>query len=326
MGKTIRGNNKANTIVQGSSPEVRIFGLGGDDKITLNRTDDLGGGNFVDAGNGNDQVANMKEAGNDIRLGKGNDLYVGSGFASFATEQGDRVDGGAGNDQFVFETFKTLYIGGTGDDQFFSVGWQNSIDGGVGNDTISYQFRHEDNTVGDTGVIIDLFSGTVATGASRSEALNSIENAIGSIHADEIGGTNDANVLAGFDGDDEIAGFGGNDTIVGGKGADVLAGDGGTAFGSDTFVYNSVDDSPAVTGQFDQILDFRSGTDKIDLRGLATRTVTLTFSNANSFSGRAGEVVFNGGGVFVDMDGDGTEDFVIDMNGLAAMSRSDFIL
>jgi serralysin len=326
MAKTFKGTNGNDKIVQGNEPGVKIFALGGNDKITLNRTDDLGGGNFVDAGGGHDEVANLKEGGNVIKLGGGNDVYAGSGFASFASERGDTVSGGAGKDQFFFETFKSLYKGDAGNDQFFSVGWQNSIDGGAGTDTISYQFRHEDTTIGDTGVIIDLFGGRVTTGTSRTEFLNSIENAVGSIHADEIGGTNDANVLHGFNGDDEIAGFGGNDTIIGGKGADTLAGDGATVFGADTFVYTSVQDSPAAGG-FDLILDFSSAQgDKIDLSGLATRNTTLSFSDADSFSGRAGEVVFSGGGVFVDMDGDQVQDLVIDMNGLGDMSRSDFIL
>jgi len=325
MAKKIKGTNGNDKIVQGNEPGVQIFALGGNDKITLNRTDDLGGGNFVDAGGGNDQVANLKEDGNVIKLGKGNDVYAGSGFASFGTESGDRVDGGAGIDQFFFSTFKTLYLGGAGHDQFFSVGWQNTINGGAGIDTISYQFRHEDSTIGDTGVIIDLFSGVVQTGASRTETLASIENAIGSIHADELGGTNGINILNGFTGDDEIAGFGGNDILVGGRGADVLAGDGGDVAGADRFVYLSVEDSPAAG--FDLILDFSSAEgDKIDLRGLATRKTTLSFSDADNFSGIAGEVVFTGGGVFIDMTGDGEADLIIDMNGLSSMSRADFLL
>jgi len=324
MAKKFKGTNGKDTFVQGNLVEVDVRTLGGNDKITLNRTDDLGGGNFVDAGGGNDQVANLKESGNVIKLGNGNDIYAGSGFASFGSERGDTVSGGAGKDQFFFETFKSLYKGDGGNDQFFSVGWQNSIDGGSGNDTISYQFRHEDTTIGGTGVIIDLFNGTVATGASRTEFLNSIENAVGSIHADEIGGTNDANVLNGFNGNDEIAGFGGNDTIIGGLGADTMAG----GDGADTFVYTSKNDSPAIQNQLDLILDFQTGVDKIDLRGMAGNT-KLSFSDADEFSGKKGEVVFSGGGVFVDLNGNGSvdaADFAVDMNGIAAMSRADFIL
>jgi Ca2+-binding RTX toxin-like protein len=313
-------------MVQGNQPGVKIFALGGNDRITLNRTDDLGGGNFVDAGNGNDQVANLKEGGNVVKLGGGNDVYAGSGFASFASERGDTVSGGAGKDQFFFETFKSLYKGEAGNDQFFSVGWQNSIDGGAGTDMVSYQFRHEDTTIGDTGVIIDLFSGRVTTGTSRTEFLNSIENAVGSIHADEIGGTNDANVLHGFDGNDEIAGFGGNDTIIGGKGADTLAGDGGNVFGADTFVYTSVQDSPALQNAFDQILDFQSGVDKIDLSALSGRG-NFQFVGTNGFSGSGSkEIALDSGFVLVDTNGDATADLAIFMNNGATPVAGDFIL
>lgn len=323
MAKKFKGTNGKDTFVQGNLVEVDVRTLGGNDKITLNRTDDLGGGNFVDAGGGNDQVANLKESGNVIKLGNGNDIYAGSGFASFGSERGDTVSGGAGKDQFFFETFKSLYKGDAGNDEFYSVGWQNGIDGGSGSDTISYQFRHEDSVQGGSGVIIDLFGGEVLTGGSRTEFLNSIENAVGSIHADEIGGTNDANVLHGFNGNDEIAGFGGNDTIIGGLGADTMAG----GDGADTFVYSSKNDSPfdgIRSDIFDLILDFETGVDKIDLRGVAGNT-KLSFSDADGFSGTKGEVVFSGGGVFVDMNGDSNADFAIDMNGIAAMSRADFI-
>ena len=324
MAKKIKGTNGNDKIVQGNEPGVQIFALGGNDKITLNRTDDLGGGNFVDAGGGNDQVANLKEDGNVIKLGKGNDVYAGSGFASFGTESGDRVDGGAGIDQFFFSTFKTLYLGGAGHDQFFSVGWQNTINGGAGIDTISYQFRHEDSTIGDTGVIIDLFSGVVQTGASRTETLASIENAIGSIHADELGGTNGINILNGFTGDDEIAGLGGNDILVGGRGADVLAGDGGDVAGADRFVYLSEQDSPAVDGAFDQILDFQSGVDKLDFSEFAGN-IAFRFIGNTAFSGRRGEVALDSGFVLVDTNGDKAADMAIFLNNGATPVAGDFI-
>lgn len=321
MGKTFRGNNSSNTFVQGRDIEIRVFTLGGNDRITLNRTDDFGGNNLVDAGTGNDKVVNLHEGGNVVRLGNGNDQYAGSGFASFATERGDMVSGGAGHDTFAFETFKSVYNGDGGNDTFFSIGWQNTINGGAGTDTLSYQFRHTDSVAGDSGVVIDLFGGSVRTGASRTEFLTSIENAIGSIHADEIGGTNGANVLSGLAGNDDIAGFGGNDRLIGGLGADRLMGGAGT----DIFLYNTVNESPAIAGQLDLILDFQRGIDKIDLGGLAAGNSRLSFSNGDSFSGKRGEIVFADGGVFLDRNGDGAADFAIDMNGLTTMSRSDFI-
>ena len=164
----------------------------------------------------------------------------------------------------------------------------------------------------------------MATGTSRTEFLNSIENAVGSIHADEIGGTNDANVLHGFDGDDEIAGFGGNDTLIGGRGADVLAGDGGNVFGADTFVYGSVQDSPAVQGAFDEILDFQTGIDKIDLRGISGNT-NFTFVGTGGFTGRRGEIALDSGFVLVDTNGDAAADLAILLSNGATAVAGDFL-
>lgn len=305
MGRTIKGTNGNDRITQGRETELKIFGLGGNDTIFLNRSDDLGGGNRVDAGNGNDKVANLKEGDNIILLGKGNDEYAGTGFASFASERGDVVSGGAGKDTFAFETAKSTYNGDGGNDVFFSSGWENTINGGSGKDTISYAFRHEDEIASRSGgVTVDLLDGAAQTGSNRFERLIAIENVVGSQMADVIGGT---------DGENMIAGLGGADTLAGRGGAD-------------TFVYNSINDSRAVAGQIDLILDFENGIDKIDLRGLATGNARLTFSNNDSFSGTRGEVVFSQGGVFVDVDGDRKEDFAIDMNGLTSMSRGDFIL
>ena len=73
MGRTLRFNNNANSFVQGTNPNnvsVSLFMLGGKDQVNLNRSDDLGGGNFVNAGSGNDTVVNRKEGGSIIKLGK----------------------------------------------------------------------------------------------------------------------------------------------------------------------------------------------------------------------------------------------------------------
>ena len=73
-------------IKQNSRVAVEIYAYDGDDDIYLNRTDSHGGGNYVDAGDGNDYVLNYFEGGNDIDLGYGNDLYVADIRAGDASE------------------------------------------------------------------------------------------------------------------------------------------------------------------------------------------------------------------------------------------------
>lgn len=325
MGRTINGTNGANRIEQGRDTEVRIFGKDGNDTIILNRTDDLGGGNFVDAGNGNDSVVNMKEFGNDIRLGDGNDTYVGSGFGSFSTDRADIVKGGAGNDKFVFSTFKSQYFGESGHDTFISVGWQNHFDGGSGNDTLSYEARADEPSL--NGVFISLIDGKTQTGNNRFETFVSIENATGSQKDDTIIGSNSANIIKGMNGNDEIDGRAGNDVIEGGLGSDYLLG----GSGADRFDFNNKTES-VVGGNRDLIDDFRrSQGDKIDLRDMDADSThsgnqAFSFIGTANFSGDAGELRFKNGIVSGDINGDGRPDFEIAVSDMSSMRGSDFLL
>ncbi|PPJ49266.1 calcium-binding protein [Rhizobium sp. KAs_5_22] len=253
MGRTITGTNGAERIEQGSETEISILALGGNDTIILNRSDDLGGGNFVDAGAGNDSVVNAKEFGNEILLGIGNDTYVGTGFASFASEPGDVVRAGGGNDTIAVTTFKSQYFGESDNDTFISEGWQNFFDGGAGTDTLSYELRDESNTLGGTGVAIDLAQNFTNTGAGRIEEFSSIENATGTNVGDDIFGSSVANVLGGRGGSDLLVGRSGNDTLNGGTGADEMVG----GSGNDTYIVDNAGDI------VDELNDGGSGTDTV---------------------------------------------------------------
>ena len=79
----IVGTAKNDRLDENRLGESDIFGLAGNDTIRLLRDDDLGGDNTVDAGPGNDKVLNLFEGGNVIKLGTGNDTYVGTGFTAF---------------------------------------------------------------------------------------------------------------------------------------------------------------------------------------------------------------------------------------------------
>lgn len=305
MGRTITGTNGADRIEQGRETEIRIIALGGNDTIILNRSDDLGGGNFVDAGAGNDSVVNAKEFGNEILLGSGNDTYVGTGFASFASEPGDVVRAGDGNDTIVVTTFKSQYFGESDNDTFISEGWQNFFDGGAGTDTLSYELRDENNTLGGTGVAIDLAQNFANTGTMRVEEFSSIENATGTNVGDDIFGSSVANVLKGRGGSDLIVGRGGNDTLDGGTGADEMVG----GSGNDTYIVDNAGDI------VDELNDGGSGTDTVQSSisfsllqsarvGGVVENLTLTGNGAinatgnsavNIMIGNSGNNILNGG-------------------------------
>lgn len=318
MARRITGTNGNDRIDQNGRPDLDIRALGGNDTIVLDRDDDLGGDNRVDAGKGNDTVVNTFEGGNIILMGKGDDTYIGTGFSTLGGLDG--VDGGAGDDRFFLKTLKSAYLGGKGDDVFFSDGWENNINGAKGSDTISYQFRHEDSVVGGSGVIVDLAAGLVQTGSLRQERITSIENAVGSERTDAIGGTDGANFLSGLAGDDRILGRGGDDVLNGGLGQDDMFG----GSGADRFVFTQVNDSRK--GSIDIIEDFSSAEgDKIDLSGVPG-SQSFRFIGSDSFSGDGNEIAFSGGRILIDINGDKVGDMAIVLNGVGSMSNTDFLV
>ena len=143
-----------------------------------------------------------------------------------------------------------------------------SVWDGGGNDTLDFsgftqnqKINLNEASFSDVGGMIGNVS--IAKGVT-------IENAIG-------GSGND--LLIGNSASNELKGGAGNDIIYGAGGADKLWG----GSGSDTFVFASSSDSKP--GAIDQILDFVSGLDKIDLSAI-TNGSGLHF--VSSFTGSAG--------------------------------------
>ncbi|AZD08727.1 Secreted alkaline metalloproteinase [Pseudomonas chlororaphis] len=131
-----------------------------------------------------------------------------------------------------------------------------------------------------------------------------IENAIGGSGSDLLIGNKMANELKGGAGNDILYGAGGADKLWGGAGAD-------------TFVFGASSDS--APGAADQILDFVSGLDKIDLTGI-TQGAGLHFVNA--FTGNAGDAILTTSAgnstLSVDFSGHGVADFLVSTVGQAA--------
>ena len=130
-------------------------------------------------------------------------------------------------------------------------------------------------------------------------------------------------VLDGGAGVDTITGQGNqSETIIGGTGNDIMNGGGGSFVG-DTFVFT------AANSGADSILSFSSssgfGLDRIQITGGASGAYWIG-SAAFSSTGFT-EVRFASGLLRVDFDGNGTQDFTINMNGLTVddFSQSDFL-
>ncbi|MDR6757274.1 serralysin [Mycoplana sp. BE70] len=335
------GNDSANTVSQGSVPEVDIYTKGGNDTIYLNLVSRDGGFNYVDAGTGHDYVKNWFEGGNTIYLGSGNDTYVHTGYA-IEDSSYDKVYGGAGDDWFEVLTLKSKYYGEGDDDTFLSAGFRNYFNGGSGIDTLSYELQDSSKLKG-RGVFADL-EGKYAKVGSNKETFSSIENAVGTSYNDTLRGDSFGNDLEGGSGNDILWGRGGSDLLLGGSGSDELLGGSGNDYliggrghdilnggtGRDTFIFESIKDS-VVGSNRDIIEDFiRSEKDKIDLSKIDADVYTkgnqaFHFIGTKSFSGEAGELRYSGHIISGDVNGDGRADFQIDANYTKYYS-SDFIL
>jgi serralysin len=119
----------------------------------------------------------------------------------------------------------------------------------------------------------------------------------------------------GGSGHDTLIGNDVDNRLTGGAGADQLRGGGG----ADTFIYNHASDSSP--SQPDTIMDFTSGTDKIDVSGAMKRANTPALSFTQAFSGKAGETLLmynektGQGSVSIDLTGDGRADLLIKTHG-----------
>lgn len=119
----------------------------------------------------------------------------------------------------------------------------------------------------------------------------------------------------GGSGHDALIGNDADNRLTGGRGADQKRGGGG----ADTFVYNDAGDS--TPEQPDTLLDFTSGTDKINVSGAMQKAQAKALTFAQGFSGKAGETLLaydqatGKGSVSIDLNGNGRADLLIKTHG-----------
>ena len=179
-----------------------------------------------------------------------------------------------------------------------------SVWDGGGNDTLDFSGFTQNQKINLNEASFSDVGGLVGN-VSIAKGVT-IENAIGGSGNDLLIGNSAANELKGGAGNDIIWGAGGADKLWGGAGSDI-------------FVFAASSDSKP--GAIDQILDFVSGLDKIDLTGI-TKGAGLHFVSA--FTGAAGDAVLTSSGgnslLSVDFSGFGAADFQVSTVGQAAIS------
>ena len=154
------------------------------------------------------------------------------------------------------------------------------------------------------------------------------------------------NRLKGSDGVDKLSGLGGNDLLLGGGGNDLLNGGDGNdtihggagidkAWGGSGMDYFMFGNDALGQGGIDEVMDFLTGTDKLDLSAIdANKLVSgdqaFTLIGGKSFSHKAGElqVKLYGDGMLVagDINADGVADFSVWVLGVAKLGATDFVL
>jgi Ca2+-binding RTX toxin-like protein len=256
---TLRVNDGAVAVVGGTptvanTATVEIFGLGGNDVITLDEINGALPRAILFGGAGNDTLAGgsgadqlFGEAGNDILLGKGGSdlLFGGAGD--------DTLTGGDGNDQMFGQAGNDRMIWNPGDDS-------DLMEGGEGNDTAEVN--------GGNGS--EVFTATANGTRIRFDRVNpapfsldigTTENIVVNMNGgdDTFSATGNLAALASF----TVDGGTGNDRILGGNGADTLLGGDGNDFidgnqgndvgflgnGDDVFQWDPGDGNDVVEGQ-----------------------------------------------------------------------------
>ncbi len=188
-----------------------------------------------------------------------------------------------------------------------------------------------DDAGGDVGTLdnwsitLDYLAGN---GTTNSETLN------GTADTDRMYGRAGNDKINALAGDDFLFGGDGTDTLTGGLGRDIMRGDDAVSV-RDIFDFNSIKETGKTATTRDIIRDFTHLVDDIDLKTIDANTKlagnqAFKFIGQQAFHRVAGELHFQkiGGNTIVsgDVDGNGTADFQIQLNGLLNLTKVDFIL
>jgi len=169
---------------------------------------------IADGGANNDTIEIKSDVtvSADLKGGAGEDLIYGGGGND--TIRGgndwDRLYGGDGNDFLYGENGNDWITGGAGAD---------ILNGGDGFDTASY-------VTAEAGIMLNLTTGE-STGDAAGDVLQSIEQIVGSSHADTLVGSSQNDAISGGDGNDLIDGSLGDDVLMPDFGDDVVDGGAG---------------------------------------------------------------------------------------------------
>ncbi len=303
LGDMLQGDSQSN-VLDGAQGDDVLFGGGGDDFL-------VGGTEFDIAEYSDKFEAHSVSFVNGSLIvssgGSGTDTLTGIEQLRFS----DRTVGvtSAGG-LVVVGSENSDTIGGTnGADDILGGGGGDRLTGGAGADTFRY-LTIDDSTNSALDIITDFVTGTdrIDIAALNSYSASVIRfngdsyiyaqtpngfqfftAAFGIVNGSDLVFTNNHGVymigseqgetLIGSANNDPLQGNGGDDVLIGGLGGDAISG----GAGADTFLYRSAAESVAADDRYDNLYDFESGIDRIDLGAIGTTSVSIIRSGGSSF-------------------------------------------
>lgn len=231
-----------------------------------------------------------------------------------------------------------VITGTTGADQLVDKAIASTLVGLAGDDTYAVMTLGTaviEATGGGIDTVISSVDFTLSAEVEHLNLTGSAVNGTGNSLANDIKSGAGNQVLSGLGGNDTLNAGTGSDTLYGGDGNDGLTGGSGNdklfgGNGKDTFVFGQ----DSVTARdFDEIFDFVSRQDRIDLRSIdansnTARNDAFTPIWGAEFSKKAGELQIKAyaGGTLIsgDVNSDGLPDFSIMVHGVAKLLSTDF--
>ncbi|MEM1364875.1 MAG: calcium-binding protein [Pseudomonadota bacterium] len=312
-GKDRLDGGSENDELDGGADEDIISGGTGDDFINGGA-----GGDQIDGGAGFDTITFVSAtAGVTARL----DGFQSSNFGDAAGDTYVNIENIIGttfNDLLVGDDLNNVLSGNDEGDFLFGAGGDDTLKGGRGADALNGGAGRDAADYSDAfaGVLVDLSGAQAGVNESAGDSFVSIEDVNGSGFSDFLIGDGGDNILRGGFGDDTLFGQVGSDVLFGAQGVDILNG----GAGSDVFFYA---ESAGVSFQDEDIIqDFDALDDAEDLLFADFLSGVFQFlgahTNAFTSSGNT-QARFNDTSKLLelDMDGDGTGDFELTLQGVA---------
>jgi hypothetical protein len=201
---TLEGGEQGD-VIEGEEGEDVLRGFGGNDRLVGDSSGHDADDSF-DGGAGSDTYALPFNALNALTIDLGKTTPQNTGFGTDTIVDVENAEGAGQDDTLIGSAGPNRLAGNDGTNLLEGKGGDDEFDGsGASVDTVSYAGAP-------SGVSVDL-SGKTASGGDGTDALNNIDNVIGSRFGDNLTGNNEANVLTPGLGGDVVRALGGNDTL-----------------------------------------------------------------------------------------------------------------